>query len=39
MLHPGLLSVVVLPLLVDGTLIALLVLTARDSDVVSEKSC
>jgi diguanylate cyclase (GGDEF)-like protein len=37
MLHSGLLSVVALPLLVDGAVIALLVLTARDSDVVSEE--
>jgi diguanylate cyclase (GGDEF)-like protein len=37
MLHSGLLSVVALPLLVDGSVIALLVLTARDSDVVSEE--
>jgi diguanylate cyclase (GGDEF)-like protein len=37
MLQSGLLSVVALPLLVDGSVIALLVLTARDSDVVSEE--
>ncbi len=37
MLQAGLLSVVALPLVVDGTVIALLVLTARDSDVVSEE--
>ncbi len=37
MLHAGLLSVVALPLVVDGSVIALLVLTARDSDVVSEE--
>jgi diguanylate cyclase (GGDEF)-like protein len=37
MLNAGLLSVVALPLLVDGAVIALLVLTARDSDVVSEE--
>jgi diguanylate cyclase (GGDEF)-like protein len=37
MLNAGLLSVVALPLLVDGVVIALLVLTARDSDVVSEE--
>lgn len=37
MLHSGLLSVVALPLLVDGSVIALLVLTARDSDVVGEE--
>jgi GAF domain-containing protein len=36
MLETGMLSVVVLPLLVDGTTIAVLVLTARDADVVSE---
>ena len=37
MLHAGLLSVVALPLVVDGSVIALLVLTARDSDVVVEE--
>ncbi|MEO8315028.1 MAG: EAL domain-containing protein [Pseudomonadota bacterium] len=37
MLHSGLLSVVVLPLVVDGAVIALLVLTAHDSDVVGEE--
>jgi diguanylate cyclase (GGDEF)-like protein len=37
MLHTGLLSVVALPLTVDGAVIALLVLTARDSDVVGEE--
>ncbi|MEO6079740.1 MAG: EAL domain-containing protein [Steroidobacteraceae bacterium] len=37
MLNSGLLSVVALPLMVDGAVIALLVLTARDSDVVVEE--
>ncbi len=37
MLHSGLLSVVALPLVVDGSVIALLVLTARDSDVVGDE--
>lgn len=37
MMRAGLLSVVALPLVVDGSVIALLVLTARDSDVVSEE--
>jgi diguanylate cyclase (GGDEF)-like protein len=37
MVHGGLLSVVALPLLVDSTAIAVLVLTARDSDVLGEE--
>lgn len=37
MIQAGLLSVVALPLVVDNTTIALLTLTARDSDVVGEE--
>jgi len=37
MLQTGLLSVVVLPLMVDNTAIAVLVLTARDCDVVGDE--
>src|SRR6478736_6618324 len=37
MLQAGLLSVVVLPLMVDNTAIAVLVLTARDCDVVGDE--